>query len=65
MTTRKDEFVDLPEKADTLDLLFAYAYPRDPPELEKYEMSVVVRLAEAVFKYQVYPAKAACLLSLR
>lgn len=54
------EIVPLPESADVLELLFQYIYPRRTPDLKKVRLNVLVGLAEAVEKYQVYSAMDIC-----
>ncbi|KAH6909321.1 hypothetical protein BKA70DRAFT_232705 [Coprinopsis sp. MPI-PUGE-AT-0042] len=55
-----DEPVQLPEPATVLEVLFAFMYPRQHPELEDTPFEELEPLAEAVEKYQVYPALTTC-----
>ncbi|TFK63288.1 hypothetical protein BDN72DRAFT_826721 [Pluteus cervinus] len=54
------EVVPLTESAETLEVLFQYSYPQRHPELEEMKFETVVLLAEAVEKYEVFPAMQAC-----
>jgi hypothetical protein len=54
------EVVQLVEPAAVLELLFQYFYPQRQPNLQLVEFEVLNRLAEAVEKYQVYPALDHC-----
>ncbi|KAF5379849.1 hypothetical protein D9615_005821 [Tricholomella constricta] len=55
-----DQVVDITEDASTLELLFQFVYPRSQPLLEGLPFDTLARLAEAVEKYQVYPAMQIC-----
>ncbi|KIM36669.1 hypothetical protein M413DRAFT_77880, partial [Hebeloma cylindrosporum] len=57
------EIVQLVESAAVLELLFQYVYPQWQPKLELVE--VLNGLAEAVEKYQVYPALENCKTSMQ
>lgn len=59
------EIVQLVESAAVLELLFQYVYPQRQPKLELVEFEVLNGLAEAVEKYQVYPALENCKTSSR
>jgi hypothetical protein len=59
------EWVDLAETAATLELLFAFVYPRRHPTVDKLEIDVLVKLAEAGEKYEVFAAMNVCLLCMR
>ncbi|KAJ2918843.1 hypothetical protein MD484_g1608, partial [Candolleomyces efflorescens] len=50
------EPVPLPESSSVLDLLFPFIYPMDRPKVEEMEFKIVIELAEAAEKYQVYSA---------
>ncbi|TFK69374.1 hypothetical protein BDN72DRAFT_857768 [Pluteus cervinus] len=54
------EIVPLTESAGTLELLFQFSYPQRQPELTKVGFEKIVPLAEAVEKYEVFPAMPAC-----
>ncbi|KAJ7063680.1 hypothetical protein C8F01DRAFT_87217 [Mycena amicta] len=54
------EIVDLTERAETLELLFQYIYPRRQPDLTVLPFPVLADLAEAAEKYQVYAAMDIC-----
>jgi hypothetical protein len=54
------EVVPLVESAAVLELLFQYVYPQRHPKLNFIEFEVLNGLAEAVEKYQVYPALEHC-----
>ncbi|KAH6896190.1 hypothetical protein BKA70DRAFT_762268 [Coprinopsis sp. MPI-PUGE-AT-0042] len=55
-----DEPVKLSEPASVLEVLFAFMYPRLHPELKDTPFEELVAIAEAVEKYQVYPAISLC-----
>ncbi|KAG6877958.1 hypothetical protein C0993_001576 [Termitomyces sp. T159_Od127] len=55
-----NEHIDLTEDSLTLELMFHFIYPRSQPRLEKTTFEALARLAEAVEKYQVYPAMQLC-----
>lgn len=56
----EEEVVQLVEPAAVLELLFQYFYPQRHPNLHLVEFEVLNGLAEAVEKYQVYPALEHC-----
>lgn len=60
MVTGEGEVVQLVEPAAVLELLFQYVYPQRHPKLELVEFEIFNGLAEAVEKYQVYPALEHC-----
>ncbi|GLB44795.1 hypothetical protein LshimejAT787_1801320 [Lyophyllum shimeji] len=55
-----DEIVDLTEEASTLELMFQFVYPRPQSSLEVLGFNELSKLAEAVEKYQIYPAMQLC-----
>ena len=60
MIPGEGEVVQLVELAVVLELLFQYLYPQRHPKLNLVEFEVLNGLAEAVEKYQVYPALEHC-----
>ena len=60
MVSEQEEVVQLVEPAAVLELLFQYFYPQRQPNLQLVEFQVLNGLAEAVEKYQVYPALDHC-----
>jgi hypothetical protein len=60
MVSGVGEVVQLVEPAAVLELLFQYMYPQRHPKLKLVEFEVLNRLAEAVEKYEVYPALEHC-----
>jgi hypothetical protein len=52
--------VPLSETAEVLELLFQYMYPQRAPDLKTIEFKVMVGVAEAAEKYQVYAAMELC-----
>ena len=60
MISVEGEVVQLVEPAAVLELLFQYVYPQRHPNLQLVEFEVLNGLAEAVEKYQVYPALEHC-----
>ncbi|KZP05147.1 hypothetical protein FIBSPDRAFT_678043, partial [Athelia psychrophila] len=59
-TSSQDEIVSLTEDGDTLELLFQYIYPQRYPDPKDVEFTLLVKLAEAAEKYQVYTAMLIC-----
>ncbi|KAH6909322.1 hypothetical protein BKA70DRAFT_1400220 [Coprinopsis sp. MPI-PUGE-AT-0042] len=55
-----DEPVKLSESARVLEVLFAFMYPRHHPDLEDMPFEELAPLAEAIEKYQVFPAMHVC-----
>jgi len=60
MVSGEEEVVQLVEPAAVLELLFQYFYPQRHPKLKLVSFEVLNGLAEAVEKYQVYPALEHC-----
>lgn len=60
-----DEEVDLEETSEVLEVLFEFVYPKRHPDLLEKESKLVLQLAEAVEKYEVFPAMLACCVRLR
>ncbi|KAG6905614.1 hypothetical protein DXG01_001687 [Tephrocybe rancida] len=54
------EVVDLSEDSTTLEMMFRFVYPRLTPSLENIEIADLVRLAEAVEKYQIHAGMQMC-----
>ncbi|TFK63289.1 hypothetical protein BDN72DRAFT_963999 [Pluteus cervinus] len=52
--------VPLTETAGTLEILFQFCYPQPQPKLEKMDFKVLSPLADAVERYEVFPAMPAC-----
>ncbi|KZP13255.1 hypothetical protein FIBSPDRAFT_936418 [Athelia psychrophila] len=59
-SSSSDEIVNLTEPAETLDLLFQFAYPQKLPDLRKLKAESLLELAEAAEKYQVFAAMETC-----
>ncbi|KAJ2918842.1 hypothetical protein MD484_g1609, partial [Candolleomyces efflorescens] len=59
------EPVPLTESSSVLNLLFRFIYPMDRPKVEDMEFKIVIELAEAAEKYQVFSAVHVCRLCLR
>ncbi|KAG6838120.1 hypothetical protein H0H87_003939, partial [Tephrocybe sp. NHM501043] len=51
-----DEIVYLTEDAGTLELLFQFIYPQRLPDVNAMSFEVVLPLAEAAEKYEVFSA---------
>ncbi|KZP13245.1 hypothetical protein FIBSPDRAFT_983092 [Athelia psychrophila] len=64
-TTTSNEFVQLSERAEILDLLFQYMYPQRPPSLDLIEFKVFADLAEAAEKYQMFAAMEICRMVMK
>jgi len=62
MTITNGEVIPLAEMAEVLELLFQFMYPQRHPDLKTVEFKTLNGLAEAVEKYQVYPALQMCKL---
>ncbi|KAF9565895.1 hypothetical protein CPC08DRAFT_815130 [Agrocybe pediades] len=61
-----DEQVVLSETADVLEIVFDYVYPkRKPFTMENMDFHMLVKVAEAVEKYEVFPAMRFCERRLR
>lgn len=54
--------VHLTESASVLQILFPFMYRRPHPKVKKLEFSVLLALAEAAEKYEVFPAMQVCQL---
>ncbi|KAG6839441.1 hypothetical protein C0991_002538 [Blastosporella zonata] len=59
-----DEVVHLTEDARTLDLLFKFMYPQMLPNVDKLRIHILLPLAEAAEKYEVFYATDACVRRL-
>lgn len=57
--------VQLPEREETLDLLFQFMYPQRQPNLKRLEFASLSALAEAAEKYQVFSALDICGVHMR
>lgn len=60
-----EEVVDLQENSDVLNLLFQYMYPQRQPDLKIIKFSLLLKLAEAAEKYQVFSAMQSCNLLMQ
>ncbi|KAG6916794.1 hypothetical protein DXG01_005317 [Tephrocybe rancida] len=54
------EIVPLTEDASTLEKLFQYVYPQRQPDIELLSFDELLKLAEAVEKYEVFHVMSAC-----
>jgi len=52
--------VQLTELANVLSILFAFLYPKAPPDIRGESFEVVSAVAEAVGKYEVFSAVEVC-----
>ncbi|KAF8956957.1 hypothetical protein BDZ97DRAFT_1670745, partial [Flammula alnicola] len=59
------EVTCLTETADVLAIMFQFVYPRRHPDLEDVDFQLVIQVAEAVEKYEVFSAMNTCRLRLR
>ena len=57
---KSDALVQLPENSVILDLLFQFCYPERHPELNDLDFGILVELAEAAEKYEVFSAISIC-----
>jgi hypothetical protein len=60
-----DEPVRLSEPASVLEVLFAFMYPQNHPDLEDVPFEELAAVAEAVEKYQIFPAMNTCKVRMR
>lgn len=60
-----DSVLVLPESSATLELLLQYMYNQPQPDLSEVAFPVLLALAEAAEKYQVYAALEICKVYLR
>ncbi|KAF9457806.1 hypothetical protein BDZ94DRAFT_1174878, partial [Collybia nuda] len=60
-----DEAVGLSETSDVLELLFQFCYPQRHLDLEHLDTNLLVSLAEAAEKYEVFPAMSVCNIRMR
>jgi len=65
MPVNQGEVIDLTESHDILAIVFDFMYPRKQADIEKMEFETVIQVAEAVEKYQVYPAMKVCEMRLK
>jgi hypothetical protein len=59
-----DETIHLAETSEVLELLFQYTRPQRQPNLTGLPFSILASLAEAVEKYEVYPATEICRVNM-
>ncbi len=59
-----DEVTVLTEPSEVLAIIFDFVYPRKQPDLEKMGFGVVLQVAEAVEKYQIFSAMKVCEIQL-
>jgi hypothetical protein len=55
----------LPESSIVLEVLFEYLFPKRYPDLEDKYFALLISIATAVEKYQVYAAMNPCCVRLR
>ena len=59
------EIVPLTEPAKVLEIMFQFIYPRRHPTLEKLNFELILAVAEAVEKYEIFSAMKTCEVQLR
>ncbi|KAF9523291.1 hypothetical protein CPB83DRAFT_821757 [Crepidotus variabilis] len=59
------EIVHLTEPSEVLEVIFQFVYPQRYPLLEDREFDSLCAIAEAVEKYEVFPAMHTCMYALR
>jgi hypothetical protein len=59
------EITYLTETEDVLAVMFQFVYPRRHPDLEDMDFKIVIQVAEAVEKYEVFAGMNTCKLRLR
>ncbi|KDR68757.1 hypothetical protein GALMADRAFT_78291 [Galerina marginata CBS 339.88] len=62
---RPEDVVYVTEPADILEILFEFVYPRRHPTLEGIKAEILLPLAEAVEKYEVFSAVTTCDVQLK
>ncbi|RDB27170.1 hypothetical protein Hypma_004586 [Hypsizygus marmoreus] len=60
----RGEIVPLEESSKTLELLFQFMYPQRPPRVADLDFEVLVPLAEAAEKYEVFSAMEFCYIQI-
>jgi len=61
----QEEVINLTESSNVLAIVFDFMYPRKQGDIEQMEFEVVIQVAEAVEKYQVFSAMKVCELRLK
>lgn len=59
-----DEETVLTEPSEVLAIIFDFVYPRKQPDMDKTDFKIVLQVAEAVEKYQVFSAMKVCEMRL-
>jgi hypothetical protein len=60
-----EKIVPLSEPSDVLDVMFQFMYPMPQPDVSSIPFEVLAPLAEAVEKYQVFPAMRLCKMHMQ
>jgi hypothetical protein len=60
-----DDVVSLTESSSVLEVLLKFIYPGPQPDLSKVEFRVLAGVAEAVQKYEVWPAMEVTTMHMR
>ncbi|KAF8877234.1 hypothetical protein CPB84DRAFT_1817608 [Gymnopilus junonius] len=60
----RGEIVELTEPANILGILFAFLYPKKQSDLAKEDFSVIMAVAEAAEKYEMFSAMTLCSMRL-
>ncbi|KJA14985.1 hypothetical protein HYPSUDRAFT_149705 [Hypholoma sublateritium FD-334 SS-4] len=55
-----DGIISLPERSDTLEIVFSFIYPNKHPNLRGLKFEELSEIRDAVEKYQVFPAMNTC-----
>lgn len=58
------EIIQLIETSDVLELIFQFMYPQRPPDLAAVDFQLLLNVAEAAEKYQVYCAMQICTMHM-
>jgi hypothetical protein len=62
--SKPGEETELPESSEVLEILLQFMSLQHPPDLRGLQFPVLMQLAEAVEKYQVFSAMFACHISM-
>ena len=57
--------IALPERSDTLQIVFSFIYPNRHPNLRGLDCERLLEIQDAVEKYQVFPAMHVCEMRLK
>ncbi|KAK7442460.1 hypothetical protein VKT23_016057 [Stygiomarasmius scandens] len=64
-TTSSNEIVSLTEPSSVLEILFQFAWPYMPPDLDDLDFKLLMQLAEAAEKYLLHHLRKFCIIEMR